>query len=78
MLARRHGAALLPAGSTTLGLDAAKREALLAALADHERTRPRRSSIRWAEPLIEVTADVHGRADGPVRDAVMREVFLSG
>ena len=42
LLARRHGGALLPAGSASLGLDAADREGLLAGLADHERTRPRR------------------------------------
>ena len=39
---------------------------------------PGRGSIRWADPLIEITADVHGQIDGPVRDAVLREVFLSG
>ena len=35
----------------------------------------RRGWIRWAEPLIEVGADVHGRIDGPARDAVLREIF---
>ena len=35
----------------------------------------RRGWIRWAEPLIEVRADVHGRIDGPARDAVLREIF---
>ena len=35
----------------------------------------RRGWIRWAEPLIEVGADIHGRIDGPARDAVLREIF---
>ncbi len=47
---------------------------LLDALAHHERPGSRRGSIRWAEPHVEVYADVHGRADGPVRDAVLRDI----
>jgi hypothetical protein len=69
---------LRPAGSATLGLDAMRRGELLDALREHELpARRRRSSVRWVIPgPIEVTADAHGRVDGPVRDAVLREVHV--
>jgi len=69
---------LRPAGSATLGLDAMRRGELLDALREHELpARQRRSSVRWVIPgPIEVTADAHGRVDGPVRDAVLREVHV--
>jgi hypothetical protein len=67
---------LQPAGSTSLGLDAPRRSLLLATLEDHEVTPRRRRSVRWAAPAIEVVADLHGRPDGPVCDAVLRAILL--
>ena len=78
-LQARRGAdgRLQPAGSTRLSLDASRRSLLLATLEDHEVTpRRRRRSVRWAAPAIEVVANLHGRRDGPVRDAVLREILL--
>lgn len=70
---------LRPAGSASLGLDAARRGQLLDALSKHELPGGRRrSSVRWAEPVVEVTVLSHGRAAGPLRDAVLREVYLPG
>lgn len=77
-LARRVGSQLRPAGSASLGLDHQRREDLLSALAEREliSSRRRRRGVRWVRPEIEVFADVHGRPDGPVRDAVLRELHL--
>jgi hypothetical protein len=56
-------------------LDANQRTELIAALSDHELPRRfRRGSVRRSEPIIEVSADCHGRQDGPVRNAVLREI----
>jgi bifunctional non-homologous end joining protein LigD len=78
-LARTVGTELRPAGTASLGLDLERRERLLTALAERELTsgRPRRGA-RWALLEIEVLADVHGRPDGPVRDAVLREIRVPG
>ena len=79
LLARQLDGDLRPAGSASLGLDADSREQLLAALAERELTPGRRrGGTRWALPEIEVFADVHGRPDGTVRDAVLREVRVPG
>ena len=79
LLARELDGDVRPAGSASLGLDADSREHLLAALAERELTpRRRRRGTRWALPEIEVFADVHGRPDGPVRDAVLREFRVPG
>jgi bifunctional non-homologous end joining protein LigD len=79
LLARQLDGDMRPAGSGSLGLDADSREELLAALAERELTSGRRRrGIRWALPEIEVFADVHGRPDGPVRDAVLWEVRVPG
>jgi bifunctional non-homologous end joining protein LigD len=78
-LARQLDGELRPAGTASFGLDADSRETLLAALAERELTpRRRRRGARWTRPEIEVFADVHGRPDGPVRDAVLREVRVPG
>ena len=77
LLARRGGdGRLRPAGSASVGLDAEGRGLLLAALEQHaQASRGRgRHRVRWAEPVIEVLVDAHGRDDGPVRDAVLREI----
>ena len=81
MLARRGlGGSLRPAGSASLGPDSERRGQLIDALREHELPGRRgrgRSSVRWVVPgPIEVTADSHGRPDGPVRDAVLRHVHL--
>ncbi len=79
LLARKLDGDVRPAGSASLGLDAGSRERLLTALAERELTPGRRPrGTRWALPEIEVFADVHGRPDGPVRDAVLREVRVPG
>ena len=74
-LAREAGGQLRPAGTAALGLDITRHQELLEALRAHERSR--RGAVRWCEPVVEVIADSHGRSDGPVRDAVLREVRLS-
>jgi ATP-dependent DNA ligase len=81
MLARRGlGDSLRPAGSASLDPDSERRGQLIDALREHELPGRRgrgRSSVRWVVPgPIEVTADSHGRPDGPVRDAVLREVHV--
>jgi ATP dependent DNA ligase domain len=79
LLARQLDGYLRPAGSASLGLSADSRAELLATLAERELTPGRRRrGTRWARPEIEVVADVHGRPDGPVRDAVLREVHVPG
>lgn len=78
-LARQLDGKLRPAGTASLGLDADSREQLLAALVERELTRGRRRrGARRVLPEIEVFADVHGRPDGPVRDAVLREFRVRG
>jgi bifunctional non-homologous end joining protein LigD len=78
-LARQLDGKLRPAGTASLGLDATSRERLLAALAERELTLGRRRrGVRWAIPEIEVVADVHGRPDGAVRDAVLQEFRVPG
>ena len=76
LLARRQtDGGLRPAGSASLGLDAARRASLLVALERHaERPRASGRGVRWTAPVIEVLVDAHGRGDGPVRDAIVREI----
>lgn len=70
---------LRPAGSACFGLDASRRALLIDALTQHELPRRHRpGSVRWAAPLIEVLADVHGPRNGAVRDAVLRDLTLPG
>ncbi len=77
LLARRtKGGDLRPAGSACLGLDAQRRAELLGVLTQHELPARRKyRGVRWTAPLVELVADVHGPADGPVRDAIIREVM---
>lgn len=77
LLARRGPEGeLRPAGSVSLGLDPERRASLLDVLASHEIERkPRRGSVRWASPVVEVQIDAHGTVGGPVRDPVLREVY---
>lgn len=78
-LARRVGKELAPAGTASLGLDPERREQLLSGLAERElKPLRRRRGVHWALPEIEVLADVHGRPDDPVRDAVLRDIGLPG
>jgi ATP-dependent DNA ligase len=77
LLARRGGdGRLRPAGSASVGLDVERRALLLAALEQHaQASRGRgRHRVRWAERVIEVLVDAHGRDDGPARDTVLREI----
>jgi hypothetical protein len=76
-LARRRDGRLLPAGSASLGLDTELRATLIGALTECEiPRRGRRGRVRWAAPLVEVSADAHGAVDSVVRDTVLREVRL--
>ena len=78
-LARTVGNQLHPAGTASLGLDPERRQQLLSGLAERElKPLRRRRGVHWALPEIEVLADVHGRPDGPVRDAVLRDIGLPG
>lgn len=80
LLTRRdEDGTLSPAGSASLGLDRERRAALIEVLAANEvrRRGRRRGAVRWVAPVVEVSADVHGAPDGPVRDAVLREVCTS-
>jgi hypothetical protein len=65
----------LPAGGVRLGLD--RRELLRAVLVDREVVdgRRRRRILR-VTPGIELVVESHGRSDGPVRDAVIRDVLI--
>ena len=64
---------LRPAGTVSLGLNAAQRAELLDALAARELSRPAsRGRLRRAAPGVEVLLDAHGSPDGPVRDAILR------
>jgi hypothetical protein len=74
-LARETAGRLRPAGTAAFGRDRSRREQLLEVLRAHERSR--RGAVRWCEPVVEVTGDCHGRPDGPVRDAVLREVRIA-
>lgn len=80
LLARRAAnGSLRAAGSASLGLSAAQRAELLDALVAHELpSRRRRGSVRWAAPVVEVDADIHGPLVGAVRDAVLRSVSFRG
>ena len=79
LLARRApDGRLRPAGSASLGFDAAQRAELLAQLAARELPRTgRRSRTRWAAPGIEVLVDAHGSPTGPVRDGILRDFELT-
>jgi bifunctional non-homologous end joining protein LigD len=56
------------------GLDAAAREQLRTALRERAAA-PRRKGGIWNVPSgITVTVDAHGRPDGPLRDAILRDV----
>ena len=77
LLARRAAdGSLRPAGSASLGLDADRRALLLSALTERELPSRRRRAARWAVPEIELLADVHGPPEGPVRDALIRDVRM--
>jgi len=69
---------LQPAGSVWMGLDRDRRATLLEALASAEDVARRRGSLRFSTADVEVAVDCHGRLDGPVRDAVVREVHVDG
>jgi ATP-dependent DNA ligase len=73
-LARRLGdGSLESAGSVSLGLAGEARRRLRAELEAAELPHHRRRQrVRPVEPTIIATADFHGRARGPVRDAVLR------
>ena len=60
-----------PAGAAAFGLTREERDRI------RERARPRlgRRSIHDVEPGVRVRVEYHGRRDGPVRDAVMRELL---
>jgi bifunctional non-homologous end joining protein LigD len=73
---QRPDGKLVPAGAVSLGLAAAQRADLLDVLAAQALPRRRRGGIRLSTTLVEATVDSHGRPDGPVRDAVMRELHL--
>jgi bifunctional non-homologous end joining protein LigD len=83
LLARRDvNGSLAPAGSVGMGLDAERRAALVETLAVYElpprHRRRRRGDVRWVAPVVEVAVEAHGRRDGPVRDAVLRDVVNFG
>jgi ATP-dependent DNA ligase len=69
---------LHPAGSVSMGLDRDRRAALLEAVASAEDVARRRGGLRFSAAAVEVAVDCHGRLDGPVRDAILREVHLDG
>jgi bifunctional non-homologous end joining protein LigD len=70
--------ALWPVGSASLGLDAERRAQLIDALSPRGEiaSRRRRGGIRPAGAPVEVVADYHGPAAGPLRDTVIREIVL--
>ena len=61
------------AGAIELGLHRELVERLEARLA--ELPARRRGSVAWYPAEVSVVASLHGLADGPVRDAVLREVL---
>ena len=64
---------LTGAGAIELGLHRELVERLEARLA--ELPARRRGSVAWYPAEVSVVASLHGLADGPVRDAVLREVL---
>jgi bifunctional non-homologous end joining protein LigD len=76
-LVARRGAdgELSPAGAVARGLGAEQRAELIDVLAAVEQPRRRRNGVRWTAAPVEATVECHGRLDGPVRDAVLREVL---
>jgi len=76
LLARRlPDGSFEPAGSVSIGLGGDARERLRADLQAAELPhRRRRQRVRPVEPTIIAIVDFHGRARGPVRDAVLRDV----
>ena len=68
---RRVDGTLAPAGAVAIGVDADLLGALeLSACA-------RRGGIRDVRAPVTVAVDCHGRADGPVRDAIVRGVVIA-
>jgi hypothetical protein len=63
------------AGSIELGLGRELVDQLERRLA--ELTPRRRGSVSWYPAEVSVIASVHGLPDGPVRDAVLREVIAA-
>ena len=70
---RQLDGSLIGAGSIELGLHHELVERLEARLAELP-ARPR-GSIAWYPAGVSVVASLHGLADGPVRDAVLRDVI---
>jgi bifunctional non-homologous end joining protein LigD len=64
------------AGTVSMGLSAAERERLRAALIRAQIAQPGRRGMRRVEPVIRVVVDGHGRRGQPLRDPVMRAVLL--
>jgi bifunctional non-homologous end joining protein LigD len=75
---RQPDGTLRYAGGVRFGLSDTKRRQLRAALERLEEPSRRGSSTRRVRPALQVQVDHHGRADGPLRDPVMREVVLAG
>ena len=73
-VARRHpDGSFTGAGSIELGLHGDLVERLESRLAELPARRRGRAS--WYPAEVSVVASLHGVADGPVRDAVLREVL---
>jgi hypothetical protein len=67
----------VPVGSIELGLTSELVESLERRLADLP-ARHRRAAVFYPAGQVSVIASLHGRSDGPVRDAILRHVPPAG
>jgi bifunctional non-homologous end joining protein LigD len=65
-----------PAGAVQFGLTAAQRTQLREELRARARPRPR-GALQTIAPGVWIDVDAHGRPDGPLRDAVMRDLTIA-
>jgi bifunctional non-homologous end joining protein LigD len=72
LVARPAAVRPMPAGSVELGLTVEQREQLRGELVAREVAA--RGRVRRVRPTLAVEVEHHGRADGPVRDGVLREL----
>ena len=74
---RDHAGDFRYAGGVRFGLAVEERAHLLPLLVSLEEGSSRRTRVRRVSPVIEVDVDYHGRLGGPLRDPVLRNVYVA-